>query len=189
MNRRLHWFNFLGVLALAALSVVQWRANRQLNLDLNAVEKDRQQQATRLDELTRQLKGGATDLDEFRAQLTRATASLKDTKAKLALAERQLTQLTNERAQLKTSVTNWAAAVAARDVQLKQAGAEAQKQAEERTTLALKFNDLARRQNEQVKELERLMKERNDAVTALNQRTREFTVLVEKYNALAKPPP
>ena len=28
MNRFLHWFNFLGVLALAALCVAQWRMNR-----------------------------------------------------------------------------------------------------------------------------------------------------------------
>ena len=48
MNRFLHWFNLAGVLALALLCVVQWRLNRQLNLELNAAEKARQQQAARL---------------------------------------------------------------------------------------------------------------------------------------------
>ena len=48
MNRCLHWFNLAGVLALALLCVVQWRLNRQLNLELNAAEKARQQQAARL---------------------------------------------------------------------------------------------------------------------------------------------
>ena len=50
MNRFLHWFNLAGVLALALLCVVQWRLNRQLNLELNAAEKARQQQAARLGE-------------------------------------------------------------------------------------------------------------------------------------------
>ena len=78
MNRFLHWFNLAGVLALALLCVVQWRLNRQLNLELNAAEKARQQQAARLGEQEQRLKGGATDLDGFREQLTRATASLKE---------------------------------------------------------------------------------------------------------------
>jgi septal ring factor EnvC (AmiA/AmiB activator) len=188
MNRFLHWFNFVGVLLLAALCVIQWRTNRQLNLDLNAVEKARQQQAARLEEQARQLKGGVADLDEFRAQLSSATAALKAAETKFALAERQVIQLTTERDQLKTSVTGWAAAVAARDAQLKQAATDAQKLADDRNATVLKFNDLAKRQNEQVKELERLAKERNEAITALNQRTREFNALVEKYNALAKAP-
>ena len=115
MNRILHWFNLAGVLALAVLCVLQWRMNRQLNLDLNTVEKTRQQQAARLHDQEKRLKGGASDLDGFREQLTRATSALKETETKLATLEGQVKQLTNERDQLKTSVTNWAAAVAARD--------------------------------------------------------------------------
>ena len=34
MSRFLQWFNLFGILALAALCAVQWRANRRLNLDL-----------------------------------------------------------------------------------------------------------------------------------------------------------
>ena len=186
MNRFLHWFNLVGVLALALLCVLQWRVNRQLNLDLNAAEKARQQQATRLDDTEKRLKGGASDLDGFREQLTRATTSLKETETKLVALDRQVRQLTNERDQLKTSVTNWAAAVASRDAQLKQASTDLQKLAADRNAAVLKFNEVATKQNELVKELERRTKEHNAVVEQLNQRTREFNALVEKYNALAK---
>lgn len=189
MNRFLHWFNLAGVLALAALCVLQWRANRQLNLDLNTAEQARHQQATRLDEQTKRLTGGASDLNGFREQLTRATASLKQAESKLATLEQQLKQLTNERDQLKTSVTNWAAAVSARDTQLKQAGADQAKLAADRNATVLKFNEVAQRQNALVKDLESQLKERNALAEELNKRTREFNALVEKYNALAKPPP
>lgn len=186
MNRFLQWFNLAGVLALAVLCVLQWRMNRQLNLDLNAAEKTRQQQAARLDEQEKRLKGGASDLDGFREQLTRATTSLKETETKLAALDRQVKQLTNERDQLKTSVTNWAAAVSARDAQLKQAGTDLKKLAEDRNAAVLKFNELAAKQNELVKELERITEDRNTMVDGLNKRTREFNALVEKYNTLAK---
>jgi chromosome segregation ATPase len=186
MNRFLHWFNLAGVLALALLCVLQWRMNRQLNLDLNAAAKARQQQAARLDDQEKHLKGGASDLDGFREQLTRATASLKETELKLAALDRQVKQLTNERDQLKTSVTNWAAAVTARDTQLRQAGADLKKLADDRNAAVLKFNEVATKQNDLVKELERRTKEHNAVVETLNQRTREFNALVEKYNTLAK---
>lgn len=189
MNRFLHWFNLAGVLALAALCVLQWRANRQLNLDLNAAEQTRQHQALRLDEQTKRLTGGASDLDGFRAQLTRATASLKQAESKLATLEQQVKQLTNERDQLKTSVTNWAAAVAARDAQLKQAGVDLKRLADDRNATVLMFNEVATQQNSLVKELERRSKEHTAVVEELNKRTREFNALGEKYNALAKPPP
>ena len=57
MNRFLQWFNLAGVLTLAVLCVLQWRMNRQLNLDLNAAEQTRQQQAARFDEQARRLAG------------------------------------------------------------------------------------------------------------------------------------
>ena len=189
MNRFLQWFNLAGVVALAVLCVLQWRANRQLNLDLNAAEQTRQQHAARLDEQAKRLTGGASDLDGFREQLIRATTKLKQAETNLLALEQPVKQLTNERDQLKTSVTNWAAAVAARDAQLKQAGADVQKLAADRNAAVLKFNEVATQQNSLVKELERRSREHLAVVEELNKRTREFNALVEKYNALAKPAP
>ena len=191
MNRFLQWFNLAGVLALAVLCALQWRVNRQLNLDLNAAEKICQQQAARLDDSEKRLKGGTSDLDGFREQLTRATTSLKETEGRLAALDRQMKQLANERDQLKTSVTGWAAAVAARDAQLKQAGTDLKKIADDRNATVLKFNEVATKHADLMKELDRRTKEHNAVVEELDRRTREFNALVEKYNSLAKrvPPP
>ncbi|MFM8469472.1 MAG: hypothetical protein ACKODH_05800, partial [Limisphaerales bacterium] len=103
--------------------------------------------------------------------------------------DRQLKHLTHERDQLKTTVTNSAAAVGARDAQLKQASADVKQLADDRNAAVLKFNEVATKQNELVKELERRTKEHHAVAEALNQRTREFNALVEKYNALAKQVP
>jgi chromosome segregation ATPase len=186
MTRFLQWFNLVGVLALAALCVQQWRINRHLNHEFNEACKLCLSHSQNLGEKDRKLKSAAADLEVFRDQLTRATASLKETETKLAALDRQVKQLTNERDQLKTSVTNWAAAVTARDTQLKQAGADLKKIADDRNATVLKFNDLAAKQNDLVKEIERRTREHNAVIEELNKRTRDYNALVEKYNALAK---
>ncbi len=200
MNRFLHWFNFLGVLALAALCVAQWRVNRTLNLALNEHQKASQQQAVRLAEQERQIKGGASDLDSFRDRISLANTAMKEAEGKAAALDRQVKQLTNERDQLKTSVTNWAAAVATRDERLKQSGAELAKLGDDRNDAVRKFNELAAQQNKLVGELERRAKEHsavveemnkrtlehNRAVVEMNKRAKDFNELVDKYNALAK---
>ncbi len=186
MTRFLQWFNLVGVLALAALCVQQWRINRHLNHEFNEACKLCLSHSQNLGEKDRKLKSAAADLEVFRDQLTRATASLKETETKLAALDRQVKQLTNERDQLKTSVTNWAAAVTARDTQLKQAGADLKMLADDRNATVLKFNELAARQNDLVKEIERRTKEHNAVIEEMNKRTRDYNTLVEKYNALAK---
>lgn len=186
MTRFLQWFNLVGVLALAALCVQQWRINRHLNHEFNEACKLCLSHSQNLGEKDRKLKNAAADLEVFRDQLTRATASLKEAEAKLAALDRQVKQLTNERDQLKTSVTNWAAAVTARDTQLKQAGADLKMLADDRNATVLKFNELAARQNDLVKEIERRTKEHNAVIEEMNKRTRDYNTLVEKYNALAK---
>lgn len=192
MSRFLQWFNLVGVLALAALCVQQWRINRHLNHEFNEACKLCLSHTQNLGEKDKKLKSAAADLEVFRDQLTRATASLKETETKLTALGREVKQLANERDQLKTSVTNWAAAVAARDTQLAQAGADLKKLADDRNATVLKFNDLAAKQNELVKEMERRAKEHNAVVEEMNKRTRDYNALVEKYNALARqaqPPP
>lgn len=186
MTRFLQWFNLVGVLALAALCVQQWRINRHLNHEFNEACKLCLSHSQNLSEKDKKLKGAAADLEVFRDQLARATASLKETETRLAALDRQVKQLANERDQLKTSVTNWAAAVAARDARLQQAGADLKKIADDRNATVLKFNDLAAKQNDLVKEIERRTREHNAVIEELNKRTREFNALVEKYNALAK---
>ncbi|MCI0534347.1 MAG: hypothetical protein L0Z50_03890 [Verrucomicrobiales bacterium] len=172
MTRSLQLINFFGVLALVALCVVQWRANRQVNLELIALEKTRLEHVAKLEEQERIIKGLTVDLDSFREQLARANVTAMDTESRLVSAERTVLQLTNERDQLKASVANWANAVTARDEQLKAAAEQLQKLAADRDEAVTKFHELAEKHNEVVKNL--------------NERNRQFNELVEKYNKLAK---
>ena len=170
--RALHYFNFLGVLALAVLCVIQWRINRDLNLRTNLLEKDRISQNARIDEQTSQIKGQAADLDAFRENVRRASAELKSAESNVLVLRQESAQLGAERDQLKESVAGWSKAVAERDEQLKSLGEQAQKRATDRNDAVVKFNELAEKHNVTV----------ND----LNNRTKEFNSLVERYNALAK---
>src|SRR5687767_12487479 len=102
MNRSLQYLNFLGILALAVLCVVQWRMNRRVNLEASALEKTRLEQAARLEDQDNTIKGYAADLDGFREQLARASLDLKETEASLAAAQREIRQLNSERDQLRT---------------------------------------------------------------------------------------
>ena len=78
MIRILPYFNFLGVIGLAALCVVQWQNNRQLNLNNIALDQIRQNQANKLAENDRTIQGQAADLEEFRGRLTLSEAQLKE---------------------------------------------------------------------------------------------------------------
>ncbi len=163
--------NLCGVLVLAALCAVQWRLNRQLNLEANHLEKTRQDQWQRIEELEGNLRGARADLDGFRSQLQETSEARRETDLKLRTAERAILQLEGEREQLKMSVTNWAAAVAARDEQLKAAADQLQTLAAERNDAVAKFNELAAKYNQVVNEL--------------NARTTNYNALVERFNALS----
>ena len=170
--RTLHYFNFIGVFALAVLCVLQWRINRDLNLRTNLLEKDRITQNARIDEQNGQIKGQAADLDAFRENVQRAAAELKSAELNHLVSRREAAQVGAERDQLKESVAGWSKAVAERDEQLKRLGEQARKLAEDRNEAVVKFNELVGKHNE--------------TVTNLNNRTKEFNSLIERYNALAK---
>lgn len=170
--RGLHYVNLIGVLLLAVLCGVQWKANRELNLRTNEIEKIRIEQIQRIEEQAKQIKGQAADLDSFREHLRIATTQLKSAESNLLVARQDLALLTTERDQLKESIVGWTKAVAERDEKLSQISKQVEKLAADRNDAVVKFNELA--------------KKHNDVVDALNARTGEFNSLVERYNALSK---
>ncbi|HXG46955.1 MAG TPA: hypothetical protein VNO52_04975 [Methylomirabilota bacterium] len=143
MNRFLQYANLAGVTALAVLCGFQWSLNRRLNLEANSLEKTRLNLIAKVTEHEQTIHGQAADLETFRAQLTLTTTSLKETEARLAGARREVAQLEAEREQLQTTVTNWAAAVAARDQRLREANARLKQLGEELSASIRKFNQLA----------------------------------------------
>jgi uncharacterized coiled-coil DUF342 family protein len=170
--RALHYFNLLGVVALAVLCAFQWRINRELNLHTNRLEKDRIDQRLHIEEQQEQIHARTADLDSFRESLQRAAADLKAAESNFFVSRRESAQLTLERDQLKESVAEWSQAVAERDKQLLRLSDQLQELAAERNDVVLKYNSLAEKHNE--------------TVQTLNDRIREFNTLVERYNTLAK---
>ncbi len=152
MNR-LHYINLMGVLALALLCVAQWRHNRDLNLEVNRLERVRLDQAAKLSEQQKAVSGVNADLAQFKAQFGNAAEALNDERQKFRGAEREIRQLAAERDQLKTSVTNWADAVAIRDTRLKEAGMQIRRLSDELNASIGRFNELATNHNAVVKDL------------------------------------
>jgi len=153
MNRALAYLNLLGVLLLAVLCILQWRSNRSLNLDVNRLEQTNQSQATRLDEQARDLRGLTADLDRFRGQLGATTLSQKDVEGKLRASESLVARLSGERDQLKASIAEWTAAVAARDERLAEANVRIRDLSAQLNDTVARYNALVATHNDLVKQL------------------------------------
>jgi chromosome segregation ATPase len=152
MNRLLQYTNLFGVAALAALCIVQWSANRRANLEARDLEKARLELTSRVERQEKDIKGQAADLESFREQFARSIAARKGTEIKLAKTEHQITQLEVEREQLKSSITNWAAAVAARDERLKEGNERIRQLGEDLNASIRKYNELGERHAKLVKD-------------------------------------
>ena len=152
MNRFLRAFNLVGVIALTVLCVLQWRANRQVQLEMIALHRERLDQEARLSDQERTLGGQAEDLEQLRGQLSRALDALKVAESNRLTAESDLRQTLAERDQLRSALSNWAAAVSVRDERLQEAAAQLARLAGERDEAVREFNDLAGRFNALVKD-------------------------------------
>ena len=160
MRRLLNACNFVGVVALAVLLAAQWHVNSQLNLRADELDRDRQQQTQKVAEQDKTIKANAADMEDLRGRLERADAATKDVQSKLNAANEQIAKLTSEykqiesqRDQLKDALDKWRTAVSDRDQALKDSSDRLQKLATERDDAVKRFNDLATRYNETVKEL------------------------------------
>ena len=151
--KRLACLNLLGALALAVLCVAQWQRDRRLNLEINRLEKIHFEQAAGMTEQETIIRGTTADFAQFKEQFARAQTDLVEARQKLHAAERDTRQLAAERDQLKTSVTNWATAVTARDERLKDAGVQIRRLTDELNASIRKFNDLATSHNAVVQDL------------------------------------
>jgi chromosome segregation ATPase len=156
MSQRLQWINLFGVLVLAVLCVIQWQRDRRLNLDLAANERLRRAQERQIEENARTLAGLTGDLDRFKADYTTARTEATELQEKLLEREHEREQLALQSEQLKSSVTNWAAAVAARDERLTEANTRLREIADQLNETVVRFNTLATNHNALVEELNRL---------------------------------
>ena len=83
MNRTLAILNFAGILLLTGLCVIQWQANRRLNLSHIALEQQLDQQTVKIAQQQTTIQGATADLNDFRARLVGANDELAQMQAKL----------------------------------------------------------------------------------------------------------
>jgi chromosome segregation ATPase len=167
--KRLGWINLVGVVALAILCAVQWQRDRRLNLEVNRLEKERQAQQQKISEHEKTASGLNADLTRFKEQFKEAHADANDARTALRKTEEEKSQLLRERDQLKASVTNWAAAVAARDESLRDLNARLRDATTRLNESLVKFNELATNYNASIQRFNDLATNYNSVVTQLNE--------------------
>lgn len=167
--KRLQWFNLIGVLALAVLCVAQWQRDRQMNLEIIRLEKIRLAHEQKVAEQEKAAGGLSNDLAHFKQLFQGAHTNLSEARAALKKLERENSKLGVEREQLKSSVTNWAAAVAARDEQLEKANAQLHEFSARLNETVHKFNELTTNHNAAIRRFNELATNYNDVVRQLNE--------------------
>jgi uncharacterized coiled-coil DUF342 family protein len=153
MNRQLQFLNLFGVLALAVLCVVQWRHDRELNLEVGQLDKTRQTQEQKISEQAEFARGLAADLEHFKIQFKEQHDDLESERHKARDAENEAAKLAAERDQLKESVANWANAVTQRDALVKEANGRIESLSADLNSTIRKYNELTTNYNGVVKEL------------------------------------
>ena len=153
MIRRLQYLNLFGVLALGLLCVGQWYHDRQLNLALNESRTLIQACEKQLADNTNTINGLSADLASFKTSYTTARGEATELQSKLQASDRANAQLTGERDQLKESITNWAAAVKARDERLKETNVRLTELGNKLNDSISRFNALATNYNSVVEQL------------------------------------
>jgi chromosome segregation ATPase len=152
MNRSLPIINFAGVVALGILCLFQWQTNRRANLETIGLEKEKHGLTATVVEQTKTIEGLKADLNSFREQLAKAGELAGNTTSQLRSAEKENSGLRAERDQLKTNVSAWSDAVAKRDKQLSEANETIKQLATTRDEAIEKFNALAQKHNDLIKD-------------------------------------
>ncbi|HMJ89265.1 MAG TPA: hypothetical protein VK530_05590 [Candidatus Acidoferrum sp.] len=185
MNRALTIINGIGVLALAVICVTQWRSDRSLNIEVSQLQRANQVQLGSLVEQSNTLRGVNEDLAQFKERFSKAHAELSDALASARNLERENTQIVAERDQLKASVTNWSAAVAERDVRLKETLEQGRELSRKLNESVTRFNELATNYNASVRRFSELATNYNSVVDQLNE-LRKPSKTPEKSSAATK---
>jgi chromosome segregation ATPase len=160
MRRFLQYANLFGVAALGVLCLVQWQADRRLNLELRHLDQVRRDQSAKIQELETSVKGLNEDLAQFKASFTDEHANRVTTEQKLATSERELRLVMQERYQFKETLSNWLIAVAIRDDRLKQANDRIHDLGDKLNSSVSRYNELATNYNQaigQIKELQNVL--------------------------------
>ncbi|HTI68801.1 MAG TPA: hypothetical protein VMF06_02465 [Candidatus Limnocylindria bacterium] len=153
MSKALHYINLAGILAVAGLCVVQWVANRSLNLDVARLTRVGFEQAAKLEEARKARADCAADLEGFRDRVTQASQAERAASEQVTKLTRELGQAVAERDGAQGSLSAWEKAVADRDAQIKLGNEQIGKLAATRDQAVARYNELAEKYSGVVKDL------------------------------------
>lgn len=172
--RLLQHLNLAGVLALAVLCGFQWQANRRSELHGIRMDAVRMELASRVGDLQRLLTNSVSDVEVFRNQITGSNTEIRELKQQLETSERRKDHLELESVQLRSSLSNWMAAVAIRDERIRDS--------------TDRLNRLASGQREAVAKINELVGQYNDVTRLLNERTQMLKETTERTNKAGQKP-
>lgn len=179
MKRLLTTLLVLVTLGLCVVCVLQWqRESRYRGHIADLIKRLEAENAAKVEALRK--------VREYEKEIARLTEIRAEVEAKLVEVTRDYNDLSRDSVARGITI-----AIYMRELMQVQAGFEAAQLAlgqggeaiKERNTAVTAQNDAIEKQNAMLKQL---ASERDDAITRLNARTREFNELVEKYNKLAK---
>ncbi len=179
MKRLLTTLLILISLGLCVISVVQWQRETRLRGHILDLVKRLEAENTMRIDAERRVRA-------YEKEIARLTALRAEVEAKLVEVSRECADLSKDSMARGISI-----AIYMREVAQIQHGREAAQIAFGKGASAIKdHNAVVNTQNSAMEKqndlLKQLVEERNDAISKLNARTREFNELVEKYNKLAK---
>ena len=166
-------------LGLCAVCLVQWQREARLRGHIQDLVKRLEAENTLRIEAERKVR-------EYEREIARLTELRAEVEAKLVEVTREYNDLSKDSVARGITI-----AIYMRELLQLQHGLQATQLAFGKEAEAIKnHNSLVSSQNSAMEKqnelLKQLVQERNDAITKLNARTREFNELVEKYNKLAK---
>ncbi|MCF7785465.1 MAG: hypothetical protein K9N47_05040 [Prosthecobacter sp.] len=179
MKRLLTTLLVLISLGLCAVCLVQWKREARLRDHIqDLVKRLKDENALRIDAERR--------VREYEKEIARLTELRAEVEAKLVEVTREYNNLSADSVARGITI-----AIYMRELMQMQRGLEATQLAFGKGADAIKsHNSVVTTQNSAMEKqnelLKQLVDERNDAISKLNARTREFNDLVEKYNKLAK---
>lgn len=179
MKRLLTTLLILISLGLCGVCLVQWQRESRLRGHIDDLAK-------RLIAENNMRIDAERKVREYEREIARLTELRAEVEAKLVEVSREYNDLSADSVARGISI-----AIYMRELAQVQHGLEATQLAFGKGSEALKeHNSVVTSQNSAMEKqnqlLKQLVEERNDAISKLNARTREFNELVEKYNKLAK---
>jgi chromosome segregation ATPase len=167
----LNRINFVLLLAIGAVCLLQWNVENDARARINALQRSNADHQNKIAELDENLKGANEDLDRFRGQVSelkalndKQTVDIRGQKADLFRLEEARAQLAKQTESLRKALDSYKAAVESRDENIK-------------TLLEQREQLHAANKN--------AVEKANQAINAYNDVNGKYADLVGRYNELA----